>query len=135
MAEVLAAAVAQASKEFYNMCKPKITKLKGGYSTDAELVFCSWCMDILVHIHDHKLDNKVAIQLIKDQTQDSAWHEVEFQLDLCGWDIWYQDLLDHLSIAFQGGGGTMKQTFWQNSTATARNLRNQRKLLPMSYNC
>ena len=35
--------------------------------------------------------------------QDSAWHEVEFQLNLCGRDIQYQDLLEHLSIAFQGG--------------------------------
>ena len=45
----------------------------------------------------------MAIQLIKYQTQDSAWHEVEFQLNLCGSDIQYQDLLEHLSIAFQGG--------------------------------
>ena len=29
--------------------------------------------------------------------------EVEFQLDLCGGDITYQDLLQHLGIAFQGG--------------------------------
>ena len=29
-AEVLAAAMVQASKEFHHMCKPKITKLKGG---------------------------------------------------------------------------------------------------------
>ena len=60
-------------------------------------------MNILVHIQDHELDNKVAIQLIKDQMQDSAQHEVEFQLDLCSGDIQYQDLLEHLSIAFQGG--------------------------------
>ena len=46
----------------------------------------------------------VAIQLIKDQTQDSACHEVEFQLDLCCGDINYQDFLEHLSITFQGGG-------------------------------
>ena len=41
-AEVLAAAVAQASKVFWHMWKPKITKLRGGYSADAELVFWSW---------------------------------------------------------------------------------------------
>ena len=55
------------------MCEPKITKLKGGYSVDVELVFHSWHMDILVHIQDCELDNKAAIQLIKDQTQDSTW--------------------------------------------------------------
>ena len=35
--EVLAAAVAQASKEFQLMWEPKITKLRGGYPADAEL--------------------------------------------------------------------------------------------------
>ena len=102
-AEVSAAAVAQALKEFCRMREPKITKLKGGYSTDAKLVFCSWCVDILVHIPDKELDNKVAIQLIKEQTLDNAHHEVEFQLDLCGGKITYQDLLKHLGVAFQGG--------------------------------
>ena len=63
----------------------------------------SWHTDILVHIQDCKLDNKAAIQLIKDQMQDSAQREVEFQLNLCSRDIQYQDLLEHLSIAFQGG--------------------------------
>ena len=49
------------------------------------------------------MDNKAAIQLIKEQTLDNAHHEVEFQLDLCGGNITYQNLLRHLSIAFQGG--------------------------------
>ena len=34
---------------------------------------------------------------------DNARREVEFQLDLCGGVISYQNLLKHLSIAFQGG--------------------------------
>ena len=60
-------------------------------------------MDILANIQDRELDNKAAIQLIKEQTLDNACHEVEFQLDLCGSEILYQDLLRHLSITFQGG--------------------------------
>ena len=36
-------------------------------------------------------------------TQENARREVEFQLDLCGGIITYQDPLKHLSIAFQGG--------------------------------
>ena len=52
---------------------------------------------------DRELDNKVAIQLNKEQTLDNACHEVEFQLYLCSGEITYQDLLKHLSIAFQGG--------------------------------
>ena len=98
VAEVSAAAAAQASKGFCRMCEPKITKLKGGYSADAELVFHSWHADILAHISDRELDNKAAIQLLKEQTLDNICHEVEFQLDLCGSEITYQDLLKHLSI-------------------------------------
>ena len=102
-AEVSAAAAAQASKEFRRMREPKITKLKGGYSADAELMFRSWRSDILTNIADRELDNKAAIQLIKEQTLDNAHREVEFQLDLCGGQITFQDLLSHLGIAFQGG--------------------------------
>ena len=104
VAEVLAAAVAQASKEFQCMQEPKITKLWGGYSADVELVFQSWRVDVLANIQDRELDNKAAIQLIKEQTLDNAHcHEVKFQLDLCSSKISYQDLLRHLSMAFQGG--------------------------------
>ena len=84
------------------MHEPKITKLRDGYSADAELMFCSWKSDILAHIIDRELDNKAAIQLIKEQTLDNAHCKVEFQLDLCGGNISYQDLLQHLSITFQG---------------------------------
>ena len=75
-AEVSAAA--QASKEFCQMRDPKMTKFKGGYSADAELMFRSWHVDIEAHIQDHELDNKAAIQLIKDMTLDSTRREVEF---------------------------------------------------------
>ena len=102
-AEVLAAAAAQASKELHRICEPKITKLRGGYSAVAELMFCSWKSDILAHINDRELDNKVAIQLIKEQTLDNVGRKVEFQLNLCGSNITYQDLLQHLGITFQGG--------------------------------
>ena len=67
-AEVSAAAAAQASKEFCRMHEPKITKLRGGYSADVELMFRSWKSDILANINNRELDNKAAIQLIKEQT-------------------------------------------------------------------
>ena len=41
-AEVSAAVAAQVSKEFHQMRDPKITKFKGGYLADAELMFRSW---------------------------------------------------------------------------------------------
>ena len=102
-AEVSAAAAVQASKEFRKMREPMITKLRGGYSADTELMFHSWKSDILAHVVDRELDNKATIQLIKEQTLDNACHKVEFQLDLCGGNISYQDLLQHLSVTFQGG--------------------------------
>ena len=45
-AEVSAATAAQALKEFHHMRELKITKFKGGYSADAELLFRSWQNDI-----------------------------------------------------------------------------------------
>ena len=104
-AEVSAAAVAQASKEFRHMQEPKITKLYGGYSADAELVFRSWWADILANIQDMELDNKAAIQLIKEQTMDNALvtrGRVSVR-PLCSGVITYQNLLRHLSVAFPGG--------------------------------
>ena len=85
------------------MCKPEITKLKRGHLADVELVFRSWHTDILVHIQDCELDNKSAIQLIKDQTQDSAQHtRWSFNSTFVVRTSQYQDLLEHLSMAFQG---------------------------------
>ena len=65
------------------MWEPKITKLKGGYSADVELMFQSWHADIEAHIMDHDLDNSAALQLIKDQTLESVHHKVKYQLNLC----------------------------------------------------
>ena len=105
VAEVLLLLWHRHLNEFCHMCEPKVTKLKEEVIQCMQnFVFHSWHMDILVHIS--RIINWIimaAIQLIKDQTQDSAHHEVEFQLDLCGGDINYQDLLEHLSITFQGG--------------------------------
>ena len=110
---------AQASKEFRHMCEPKITKLKHGYSVDAELVFWSWCMDIEAYIKDHDLNNSATFQLIKDQNQEGARREVEYQLDLCGGVIDYHELLKHLSVTFQGGGQSKHSRRILQSSATA----------------
>ena len=100
------------------MHKPKITKFKFGYSVDAELTFRSWCMDILSNIQDQERDNKAAFQLIKEQTLENMHREVEFQFNLCGGNIQYQELLKDLSIAFQGE--MIRQISLQNSIAVAK---------------
>ena len=103
-AEISAAAAAQASREFCHMHEPKFTKFRGGYSADTKLLFMSWCTNILSNIQDQELDNKAAIQLIKYMTAESSCCKVEFQLDLCGSEISYQDLLETSQCCtFQGG--------------------------------
>ena len=81
----------------------QISKLKGGYSSDVGLVFCSWRMDIQTKINENNYDNKSAIRLIKEKTQEKALKEVKYQLDLNGAEMSYKDLLEHLSLMFMGG--------------------------------
>ena len=115
------------------MGKPKITKLRGGYSADAELMFHSWRSDILAHITDRELDNKAAIQLIKEQTLDDARHKVELQLNLCGGEISYQDLLEHLSVVFQGGEDEVN--ILAKFYSCKQYSKESEKLSLMSFNC
>ena len=57
--------------------------------------------------------------------------EVEFQLDLCSGDIDYQDLLKHLSVAFQGGDNeaNLLAEFY---SCMAKKLKSQRRLSLMN---
>ena len=102
-AEVSLAAVTQTAKEFRRLKDSKILKLKGGYSSDMGLVFHSWRTDIQTEINENDYDNKSAIRLIKEKTQEKALKEVKYQLDLNGAEMSYKDLLEHLSLAFMGG--------------------------------
>ena len=52
-------------QEFHKLHKPKINKLKGGYSATANLIFQSWLKDINVHVEDWNLTEREAIQLVK----------------------------------------------------------------------
>ena len=47
-----------AVQEFHNLFKPKINKLKGGYSATVNLIFQSWLKDIRVHIEDWNLTQR-----------------------------------------------------------------------------
>ena len=61
-----------AAQEFCKLHKPKINKLKGGYSATANLIFQSWLKDINIHIEDQNLTEREAIQLVKDFTAERA---------------------------------------------------------------
>ena len=93
-----------AMKEFHKMCEPKINKLKGGYSATANLIFQTWLKDIWVHVEDHNLLEREAIQLIKDFTAECACNKVELYMGMVAEDKQtFEGLIQHLKNAFQSG--------------------------------
>ena len=81
-------------QEFCKLCKPKINKLKGGYSATANLIFQSWLKDINIHVEDWNLNEREAIQLVKDFTAERACDEVEFYMGMIADDQQTFDGLD-----------------------------------------
>ena len=93
-----------AAQEFHKMHKPKINMLKCGYSAAANLIFQSWLKDIWVHVEDHNLSQREAIQLIKDFTAEHAHNKVEFYMGMVAEDQQtFEGLVQHLKNAFQSG--------------------------------
>ena len=90
-----------ATQEFHKMCKPKINKLKSGYSATANLIFQSWLKDIQVHVEHCNLSEREAMQLIKDSTAEHAHNEVEFYMGMVTEDQQtFEGLVQHLKNAF-----------------------------------
>ena len=82
--------------------EPKVAKFKGGYSSDASLVFQSWMKNIWVYVLECHLSQQEAIQLVKDCTSEQARSEVNYYLGLTPKSKQsFQGLIDHLSLAFQ----------------------------------
>ena len=93
-----------AACEFRKMWETKISKLKGGYSLSAGLIFQSWLKDIHVHVEDRRFTQREAIQLVKDFTMECAWDEVEFYMCMVAEeDQSLEGLIGHLHDAFQSG--------------------------------
>ena len=93
--------------EFHKLCKPKINKLKGGYSATANLIFQSWLKDIRVHVQDRNLTEREAIQLVKDFTAEHACDEVEFYVGMVmDAQQTFEGLVQHLKNAFKSGETT-----------------------------
>ena len=89
-----------AAEEFRKICKPKIQKLKGGYSASAMVIFNSWLKDIEMCVRERKLTNMEAIQLVKDYTAEGARGAVEFYLDTNSTRK-YHELVEHLRTSFE----------------------------------
>ena len=79
-----------------------MAKFKGGYSSDASLVYQSWLKDIWVYTLECHLSQWEAIQLVKDYTSEQARSKGEYYLGLTPKDEQsFQGLIDHLSLTFQ----------------------------------
>ena len=88
-----------AATEFKKLCEPKVAKFKGGYSSDASLIYQSWLKDIWVYTLECCLSQWEAIQLVKDYTSEQARSEVEYYLGLTPKEKQsFQRLIDHLSL-------------------------------------
>ena len=93
-----------AVQEFHKLHEPKINKLKGGYSATANLIFQSWLKDIWVYVEDWNLNQREAMQLIKDFTAEHAHDEVEFYMGMVAEEQQtFKGLVQHLKNAFQSG--------------------------------
>ena len=92
------------AQEFCKLHKPKINKLKGGYSATASLIFQLWLKDINVHVKDWNLTERGVIQLVKDFTAERAHDEVEFYMGMIVDDQQtFSGLVNHLKNAFLSG--------------------------------
>ena len=93
-----------AVQEFCKLCKPKINKLKGGYSATVNLIFQSWLKDINIHVKDWNLTDREASQLVKDFIAERAYGEVKFYIGMIADDQQtFDGLVNHLKNAFQSG--------------------------------
>ena len=68
--KVSAAAYRQQPQSSKNCENQRWQNLKGGYSSDASLVYQSWLKDIWVYTLEHHLSQQEAIQLVKDYTSE-----------------------------------------------------------------
>ena len=65
-------------------------------------MFQSWIKDIQMYVLEHCLSQWEAIQLVKDYTLEHAQLEVQYYLGLTPKsEQSFQELIDHLSLAFQ----------------------------------
>ena len=91
-----------AAQEFKKIHESKISKLKGGYSATATLIFNGWIKDIDMCVWDHNLTEHEAVQLVKCYTTEHAHGAVKFYPNTR--DPWsYSKLIKHLRTSFKSG--------------------------------
>ena len=120
-----------AAQEFHKLHKPKINKLKGGYSATVNLIFQSWLKDVNIHVKDWNLTKRETIQLVKDLTAERARDEVEFYMGMTTDDQQtFDGLVNHHKNACQAGENVSKLI--SDFMVTTRKGMNQRMSLLMT---
>ena len=87
------------TSEFRKMKDPKLAKLKGGYSAEANLFFQGWAKDVQAVVADCQLTDSEAIQLVKEYTEASARKQVDSFLDLTEYPT-FETLMKELASVY-----------------------------------
>ena len=87
------------ASEFKKLKEPKLAKLKGGYSSEANLFFQGWAKDVRAVVADCQLTDSEAIQLIKEYTEASAQKQVDSFLDLTEYPT-FETLMKELASVY-----------------------------------
>ena len=88
------------ASELRKMKEPKLAKLKGGYTTEANLFFQSWAKDVQAIVIDRQMSDNEALQLIKEHTEGTARRQVDNYLDFSD-NQTFSGLMKELSTAFE----------------------------------
>ena len=88
------------ASELRKMKEPKLAKLKGGYTTEANLFFQSWAKDVQAIVIDRQMSDSEALQLIKEYTEGTARCQVDNYLDFSD-NQTFSGLMRELSTAFE----------------------------------
>ena len=88
------------ASELRKMKEPKLAKLKGGYTTEANLFFQSWAKDVQAIVIDRQMSDNEALQLIKEHTEGTAHRQVDNYLDFSD-NQTFSGLMKELSTAFE----------------------------------
>ena len=88
------------ASELRKMKEPKLAKLKGGYTTEANLFFQSWAKDVQAIVIDRQMSDSEAMQLIKEHTEGVACRQVDNYFDFSD-NQTFSGLMKELSTAFE----------------------------------
>ena len=88
------------ASELRKMKEPKLAKLKGGYTTAANLFFQSWAKDVQAIVIDRQMSDNEALQLIKEHTEGTVHCQVDNYLDFSD-NQTFSGLMRELSTAFE----------------------------------